>query len=144
MKPNSTASFALRTIYALCLTGATGVHLAIHFRYGVLLGGLEGAGYPLVTRLFWSSLTLLDPMAALLLFLRPRTGLALAGAIIAVDVAHNSWILHHFGRAPDAAYWAQVGFLVFLFATVAVAWRGLPLPEGDGSCQRSPPGETSM
>ncbi len=118
------ASLALRIIYAVCLTGATCVHLAAHFQYGVLLGALEGHGFSQGTRLFWSSLTLLDPLAALLMFYRPRAGLALAGAIIASDVAHNSWILHHFRMAPDAAYWAQVVFLLFLFATIKVAWRG--------------------
>ena len=118
------ASLALRIIYAVCLTGATCVHVATHIQYGPLLGALEGHGYPVITRVFWSSLTLLDPLAAMLLFFRPRAGLALAGAIIISDVAHNSWILHRFGIAPDAAYWAQVAFLLFLFATIRVAWQG--------------------
>jgi len=118
------ASLTLRIVYAVCLAGATCVHVATHVQYGVLLGALESHGYSLVTRLFWSSLTLLDPLAALLMFIRPRAGLALAGAIIVSDVAHNSWVLHHFGMAPDAAYWAQVAFLLFLLATIRVAWRG--------------------
>jgi hypothetical protein len=113
----------LRTVYAVCLVGATCVHVGTHIQYGVLLGTLEGYGYPVVTRYFWSSLTLLDPLAALLMFIRPRAGVSLAGVIIVSDVAHNSWILHHFGRAPDAAYWAQVAFLAFLLGTGKIAWQ---------------------
>lgn len=118
------ASLILRIVYALCLAGATCVHVVTHVQYGVLLGTLEGYGYPAFTRFFWSSLTVLDPLAGVLMFIRPYAGLILAGVIIVSDVAHNSWILHRFGRAPDAAYWAQVAFLLFLFATIKVAWRG--------------------
>ena len=118
------ASLTLRIIYAVCLAGATCVHVVTHVQYGVFLGGLEIHGFSVGTRAFWSALTLLDPLAALLIFFRPHAGLGLAGAIIFCDVAHNSWILHHLRMAPDAAYWAQVAFLLFLFATIRVAWRG--------------------
>lgn len=135
------ASFILRIIYAVCLAGATCVHVATHVQHGVLLGALEGYGYPAVTRVFWSSLTLLDPLAALLLFFRPRAGLALAGAIIVCDVAHNSWILHRFGMAPDAAYWAQVAFLLFLFVTIRMAWRGAsPMKKEPNQAAQTTPG----
>ena len=107
------ASLTLRIIYAVCLAGATCVHVATHVQYGVFLGGLEVRGFSLGTRVFWSALTLLDPLAALLMFFRPHAGLALAGAIIICDVAHNSWILHHFRMASDAGYWAQVAFFCF-------------------------------
>ena len=120
------ASLTLRIIYTVCLAGATCTHVAFHVQQGILLGGLEAYGYSAATRVFWSLLTLLDPTAAVLLLLRPRAGLVLAAAIIVADVAHNSWILLHFGRGPDAAYLAQVGFLVFLSASVRTAWRGRP------------------
>jgi hypothetical protein len=116
-------SLLLRILYALCLAGATIVHLIFHFQHGVLLGALEGYGYPLSTRIFWSSLTLLDPLAAALLLVRPRVGLVLAASIIVADVVHNTWILQHLGNAPDAAYWAQIAFLAFLAATMHIAWR---------------------
>jgi hypothetical protein len=94
-------------------------------QYGALLGGIKNYGYPLVTRLFWSSLTLLDPLAALLLFARPRSGLVLALAIIVSDVAHNSWITLRLGTPLNWQYWSQVAFLVFIVATIRFAWRGL-------------------
>ena len=121
------APLTLRIVYAACLVGATCVHVATHVQYGVFLGALAGYGYSPITRFFWSLLTLLDPLAALLMFIRPRAGLALAGCVVICDVAHNSWILHHFARAPDAAYWTQVAFLLFLAATIGIAWRGTSL-----------------
>jgi hypothetical protein len=124
--PNVKTSLMLRIVYALCLAGATCMHVVLHVRHGVLLGELEGVGIPPVSRYYWSSLTLLDPLAALLMFIRPRVGLALAGGIIVSDVAHNSWIWHHLGTGPGAAYWAQVTFFIFLLATISVAWRGVP------------------
>src|ERR1700712_445220 len=120
-------SLTLRIVYAVCLAGATCVHVALHLQYGVLLGALEAQGFPFSTRVFWSLLTLFDPLAALLLFIRPRIGLVLASLIIVSDVAHNSWIAYRIGGAPDPKYWAQVAFLVFLLATVGVAWRGAPV-----------------
>jgi hypothetical protein len=108
----------------------------LDIQYGVRLGALAAYGYPLVTRFFWSSLTLLDPLAALLLFMRPHAGRALAGAIIVSDVVHNSWILYHFGKTPDAAYWAQVAFLLFLSVTIRIAWRG-----SQPSCEKALPAQ---
>lgn len=122
----SKASQVLRAVYAICLAGATCNHVIIHVRFGLLLGALERSGYQLGTRMFWSALTLLDPLAALLLFIRPRVGLILTIGIIVCDVAHNSWIVHHFGGAPDAAYCAQVCFLLFVAATLPLAWPGVP------------------
>ncbi len=121
--PMTKASLILRIVYAVCLAGATCVHVATHVQYGQWLGALEGHGFSPATRFFWSSLTLLDPLAALLLFIRPPAGLALVGAIMVSDVAHNSWILIHFSWAPDAAYWAQVFF--FCFCPRRLEWPGL-------------------
>ncbi len=120
------ASLALRIVYALCLAGATYNHVVLHIRYGILLGGLDGSGIPPPSRYYWSSLTLLDPIAALLLFVCPRLGLALAAGIIVTNVAHNSWIWSYLDTPLDSRYWAQVAFFIFLFATFLVAWRGSP------------------
>lgn len=119
------ASLVLRIIYAACLIGATCVHLDLHFRSGVLLDDLAAFGYPLFSRLYWSALTLLDPLAAVMLFVRPRAGLLLAAAIIVSNVTHNSWMLYWMNQAPDLRYWCQVTFGVFLLTTYRVAWRGV-------------------
>lgn len=48
---------------------------------------------PIFARLFWTSLTFLDPLAVILLFLKPKAGLILTFLIIFVDVIHNTGIL---------------------------------------------------
>lgn len=135
-KIDMSASIIFRTLYALCLVGATCTHVALHLQQGILLAGLEPYGFSKATLLFWSSLTLLDPLAVLLLFLRPRVGLSLAAAIIIVDVAHNSWILYRFNQTAGFTYWSQVSFLVFLLATLPFAWRGLPQSVSASSGQK--------
>ena len=47
---------------------------------------------PLLSRLFWDSLTFLDPLAIILLFLKPKTGVILVLSIISLDVIHNNYI----------------------------------------------------
>jgi hypothetical protein len=47
---------------------------------------------PLFTCIYWTSLTFIDPLAAILLFYRPRIGLILTFLIIFSDVIHNTWI----------------------------------------------------
>ena len=56
----------LRIIYALCLLGATVNHLR-----SVLARGWFPADLPWGTAAYWASLTFLDPLAAILLFVRP-------------------------------------------------------------------------
>jgi hypothetical protein len=75
------------------------------------------------TRIYWTSLTVLDPLAAVLLFVRPRVGIVLTVAIITSDVLHNTLV----GLPSlNAMYLSQVIFLLFVGATVYVAWRGVP------------------
>lgn len=82
--------------------------------------------------LYWSSLTLLDPLAVLLLFVRPRAGIALTGAIITSDVAHNLWFTaaHPLSRSfvedvtSNGFMMSQIAFLLFVAATAPMAWRG--------------------
>jgi hypothetical protein len=118
--------FWIRTIYALCLVGATVNHVR-----AVLARGWLPEHLPPATALYWSSLTFLDPLAAVLLFLRPRIGVALTAAIIVSDVAHNLWFI---GAHPLSGSFirdvtsstfmmSQIVFLLFVAATAPVAWR---------------------
>jgi hypothetical protein len=138
----SKGSIILRSIYATCLALATITHVLVDVRYGVFLAGLESLGFPIGVRLYWASLTFLDPAAAILLFVRPRAGLVLCAAIIATDVLNNSWVAYHrseFGplvlengqtlyhhSGADMSLILQAAFLIFVFATVRYAWKGLP------------------
>ena len=113
-------SFALRAFYALCLAGAGYNHAMMNLAHGL---AWDYGGVPLGSSMFWTSLTLLDPLAALLLFVRPRPGVALTVAIIVIDVVHNSWLSHYLGVRPSIEYVAQVAFLVFVLLTAKTAWR---------------------
>jgi len=137
----SKGSTVLRRIYATCLALATITHVLFDVRYGILLAGLEPLGYPIGVRLYWASLTFLDPAAAILLFVRPRIGLVLCAFIIATDVINNSWVAYHhsdFGplvlngdhtvphqSGANIGLIVQSAFLIFVFATVRAAWKGL-------------------
>ena len=115
----------IRTIYALCLAGAT----VNHARAVVSRGWLPNE-LPAATAIYWSSLTFLDPLAAVLLFIRPRAGVILTGAIIVSDVAHNLWfraahpmsgsLYRDVVRSPFML--SQIAFLLFVAATARIAW----------------------
>lgn len=116
----------IRIVYALCLAGATINHIR-----AVLVRGWLAEQLPLATALFWSSLAFLDPLAALLLFVRPRLGIGLTVAIIVSDVAHNLWFMA--ARPPGGSLlesvsssgfmMSQIAFLLFVAATAPLAWR---------------------
>jgi hypothetical protein len=107
----------VRLVWAICLLIGTGFHMVDFFRSG-------GAypGYPLGTVVFWNALTVLDPLAATLLFWRPRLGVLSTLAIILSDVSHNVWAVATY----DAMVWPvamQAAFLVFVLATAHLIWR---------------------
>jgi hypothetical protein len=121
----SRRSLLLRSIYAICLAAGTPAHVLFDLRYGLLLTGLEPLGYPLVVRLYWASLTFLDPIGVLLLIVWPRAGLILCVGIIVTDVANNSWVCY-LRSGIDMNYILEVAFLLFVMTTVRYAWEGLP------------------
>jgi|tagenome__1003787_1003787.scaffolds.fasta_scaffold20981844_2 hypothetical protein len=116
----------IRIVYALCLLGACTNHIR-----ALVSHGWWREGIPLGTAVYWDSLTVLDPLAAVLLFVRPRAGVALTAAIIVSDVAHNLWFeaTHPMGRSlignvtSSFAMRSQIGFLLFVAITAPIAWR---------------------
>jgi hypothetical protein len=112
----------LRAIYTLALLGATFNHARIVFAHGLDwdYGGLPG----FVTR-FWTTLTFLDPLAVLLLWLAPRAGLAATAAIMVADVLVNASVGLRYGF-DWAAFAAQFIFLVFVLCTLQPMWRNRP------------------
>jgi hypothetical protein len=123
--------FLIRIVYALCLAGATINHVR-----AVLSRGWLPEQLPMATALYWSSLTIVDPLAAGLLFVHPRIGIALTVLIIVSNVAHNLWfiaahplresLLQDVASSPFML--SQMAFLLFVAATAAVAWRDSPHP----------------
>jgi hypothetical protein len=117
-------SLALRLLFAACLLGATVNHVRADIDCGLLCGyGFDAA---LPSRIYWSSLTVLDPLAAALLLVRPRAGLWLTFVVIASDVLHNSYYVALANEWTNPFYLSQVGFLVLAAATAPLAWKGLP------------------
>ncbi len=116
----------LRIIYALCLLGATYNHWVIIVRHGLLW---DYDGLPVVSAIFWTSLAFLDPAAVVLLWRRPRAGVAATIAIIVVDVVHNLWILARYyppvlrALLETPGVIAQIVFMVFVLATARIACR---------------------
>ena len=116
----------IRIAYALCLAGATVNHLRAVHACGWFPDDLAPT-----TAIYWGSLTLLDPLAAVLLFVRPRAGIALTMLIIVSNVAHNLWFIgahrQHGSFVEDVAsspfMLSQIAFLLFVAATAPLAWR---------------------
>ncbi|PSJ39466.1 hypothetical protein [Allosphingosinicella deserti] len=117
-------SLIIRSLYAACLAGATMNHVR-----SILAQGWLPEHLPWPTAAYWSSLTLLDPLAAFLLFLRPRIGIAGTMAIIASNVVHNLWFVsaHRDTRGfldavvNDPFLLSQIAFLVFVGLTARLA-----------------------
>ena len=112
----------LRAVYAACLLAGTWTHVTLVWRHGLLW---DYGGVSEFTRVYWTSLTLLDPLTALTLFVYPRVGLVATLVIILSDVAHNLW----FGATYHISFnWmiaAQCAFLIFVLATLRATWRSL-------------------
>ena len=118
-----TASFILRIVYAACLLGATCNHVVWVWQHDAFWNfGLPNVS--MFSRVYWTLLTFFDPLAAFLLFFRPRVGLFLTVAIIASDVLNNSLVIRSF---LNTAFLLQVAFLLFVSFTVHIAWKGVCL-----------------
>lgn len=91
---------------------------------GILAHGLLATPVPPAVGVYWDALTLLDPLVVLLLWRRPRAGLWLAVAIMAFDLAVNTWVYRAGYFGPPTAGMvplslfeqALFGLLVFLTA----------------------------
>ncbi|CAI1522998.1 hypothetical protein C8E17_0203 [Serratia plymuthica] len=105
----------MRYFLALCLIVATLNHIIADVKFGFLWDYGYGEQAFLASRLFWGSLTLLDPLVAYFLIVNPRIGLPATLALITVDVIHNGYYvyLNNQWLAP---------FFLFQCAFLAIAW----------------------
>ncbi|HEY0149522.1 MAG TPA: hypothetical protein VGB70_11040 [Allosphingosinicella sp.] len=125
-------SLIVRSLWAACLLIGGANHLRILIQHG-LFWDYGGAAWP--SAVYWTSLTLIDPLVAAALFVRPRAGIVATVALIATNVAHNVGLTAY--HAPDGEFLqraanpfllAQMGFLLFVLATARIAWRGSGRP----------------
>ena len=130
MRNGSRSGLLIRSIYGLCLLGATCTRAIPLIQHGVFWD-YGGAGR--VTVVFWTSLAIADPVAAACLFMWPRLGLVLTGAIIGLDVLHNGIVFSDMLLRPSGlhlwtyiAFGLQVAFLLFVITTIRVPWSQEP------------------
>src|SRR2546428_1694148 len=104
-------------VYVVAFTVGTVTHVADVLRWGIL----PRNQYHLTFNIFWTSLTLFDPLAIVLLLRHQRSGVLLGGLIMVLDVAVNSAAgLHEYfatGRFLMWGLFTQMPFAVFLLAT---------------------------
>ncbi|MDT3249763.1 hypothetical protein QZQ97_02350 [Serratia sp. root2] len=106
----------MRCFLALCLIIATINHVIAGVKFGLLWDYGYGEQALLASRLFWGSLTLLDPLVAYLLIVNPKVGLPATLALITVDVIHNGYYVYLNNQWFAPFFLFQCAFLVIAWA----------------------------
>ena len=106
----------------ICLAVGTSSHAVALFHHG---WDWNYDGMPMGTRVFWTSLTLLDPLVAVLLFLKTKPAAIILVILMVSDVVHNTWVIHRYGGEGRMVL-NQWIFLTFVLLTVVLVRRGAP------------------
>lgn len=127
-RPVQSRGLIIRSIWAACLLVAGANHARILIQHG-LSWDYQGVGA--ASAAYWSSLTILDPIVAVALLVRPKFGIISSVLLIVTNVAHNLVIMAR--HAPEGELldrlstnlpvMAQIAFLLFVAATAHMAWR---------------------
>lgn len=89
----------------------------------LILGGVDVyGGFPPGVRLFWVTLTVLDPITAVLIILRRRAGIVLGIAVIVADIAVNWSVFVLLGGLSWFGVINQSLFAVLILATARPLW----------------------
>lgn len=75
---------------------------------------------------YFTALTLLDPLAAVLLWLRRRAGLFLSAFIFVTDAAANGYAVYGLGKAPALAVISQAVITAMAAGVLLTARRVRP------------------
>lgn len=86
------------------------------------------AGFPDAVRLYWVSLTLLDPLTVVLTALRRRAGVVLGVAIMVSDVAVNATVAATTDGLGLRGLVLQVAFGLVVVTTAPLLWRAARRP----------------
>ena len=90
----------------------------------LVAGGTETyAAFHVGLRVFWISLTVLDPLTAALLIMRRRVGIVLALAVILADIAVNWTVYLTIADNPFFGVVNQTIFAIILLTTTPILWR---------------------
>ncbi len=115
----------------MCLLIAGANHARTLFLHGLFwnYGGVAWA-----SAVYWSSLTIIDPITAAILFVRPKVGVVSTVLLITTNVLHNLAVTARYApesefltRAANPFLIIQSGFMVFVAATARSAWKGAAL-----------------
>jgi len=114
---------AIFTIYIFGFSYGTINHVIDIHRDGLL-----GYDYvPFVINIYWTTLTVLDPLAIILLLFFPFPGMALSVLIMITDLAVNIsvtlYYFFHTSALSDGRLFLQIAFGLFVFFTVPLAWK---------------------
>lgn len=89
----------------------------------LIFGGLDVYdGFPAGVRLFWVSLTILDPLTVVLIILRRRSGIVLGSAVIISDIAVNWTVFATIGGLSVFGVVSQSLFAALIAATAGPLW----------------------
>ncbi|MFB2554891.1 hypothetical protein [Herbiconiux liangxiaofengii] len=89
----------------------------------LIVGGVNAySGFPLGVRLFWVSLTILDPAAAALIIFRRRSGIVLGIAVMVADIAVNWTVFVMVGGLSLFGVISQSLFAVLILVTARPLW----------------------
>lgn len=111
--PENSAARALLGLLTAGLLLGTATHIENIARAGLI----PRPELPLACNVFWSALVVVDPMVALVLLRRPRTGVVLVAALMAVDLTVNLAIARLGLTAPIIA---QIAYSVLAVVAVPV------------------------
>lgn len=114
--------FAVKAIWTIGFLIGTTTHSLDLINYGWLPYEFR----PLPWNIYWTSLTFLDPMAAALIWLWQRSAIVLGVAIMASNIAVNSYTLLLGYDEFLVPLMLQVLFAMFVFW---IAWRHWPNDE---------------
>ena len=122
-------SLIVRCIWAACLLIGGANHARTLLRHGLFW---DYGGVAWGSAVYWSSLTILDPLAAVLLFARPKVGIVATVVLIVTNVIHNLAVTSHYApqgefltRASHPFVIGQIGFMLFVGATARIAWKSI-------------------
>ena len=115
-------------IWAACLLTAGLNHARLLVQHGLCwdYGGLNS-----ISAAYQTGLTFLDPLVAVILFIRPRVGIVATIVLIITNVIHNLATIAYFApegeflmRASHPITLTQFAFMLFVIATTRRAWLG--------------------
>ena len=108
----------------------------------LIIGGLDAySGFPLGVRLFWMTLTILDPAVAALIIFRRRSGVVLGSAVMIADISVNWTVFAVVGGLSVFGVILQTLFAVLVFVTARALWtwfgQSSQVPDSDVSPDHS-------